>query len=240
MERERIAVEPLYGSWIVACTAGEMLGFGAAALWAWLALRLFGTDPVSLEARAGVLALMVLAGVCEGAVLAVLQWSVLRRLFPTLPLPPWIGATVFVAALGWFVGMLPSTLAAASATSSDGVEPSMLLMLLGAAMFGAVAGCAFGFAQWLVLRRHTRRAASWIWANALGWALGLPWSYVAGSAASVSESVPISVLIGALAGALMGASVALVTAQALRHMRAVCVARTLGMPHFRRDPAGPI
>jgi hypothetical protein len=53
-------------TWLSACTFGELLGFGAAALWAFIALRLFGMDPSTREARTGVLTLMVLAGVFEG------------------------------------------------------------------------------------------------------------------------------------------------------------------------------
>ena len=69
---------------------------------------------------------------------------------------------------------------------------------------------------------------------------GLAWSYLAGSAASVGESLARALVIGAIAGALMGASVSVVTAQALRRMRAVCVVRVLGVPQLRQDRARPI
>lgn len=204
-----------FAKWLAACTAGELLGFGAAALWAWLALELFGTDPVSWSARAAVLALMVIAGVVEGAVLGGLQWAVLRRKFPSLRARSWLGATILVAALGWFLGMLPSTLMAPGPSGGVSIEPPWLLVLVGAAVFGAIAGTAFGWAQWLVLRRHARDARRWISANALGWALGLPWTYVAGSTADLSASVSFAILASTIAGALMGASVAVATGRAL-------------------------
>lgn len=201
--------------WLAACTAGELLGFGAAALFAWLAFRLFGAEPVALHARIGVLVLMVLAGVVEGTVLGSFQFWVLRSRFPALAARSWIGATAAVAALGWFLGMLPPTFIVHDAEQAQLAEPPLWLVLVAAAVFGALAGAAFGFAQWLVLRHHARDATRWIWANALGWALGLPFSYLAGDTADISKSFPLAVLIGTLAGALMGACVAFVTGRAL-------------------------
>jgi hypothetical protein len=209
-------------SWIAACTAGEVLGFGAAALWALLALQLFGLDPVSTAARAGVLGLMVLAGLFEGLVLGSLQWLALRRRFRRLRASHWIGATAAMAALGWFLGMLPVTLSEpAPAGAQAAWEPPMVLILAGAAGFGAAIGAAFGFAQWLVLRQHAHGATRWIAANALGWALGLPWAFVAGNLGDLTRSVPLAVALGAMAGLLMGLSVAVVTGLALRRIRPI-------------------
>jgi hypothetical protein len=93
-------------------------------------------------------------------------------------------------------------------------EPPLPLVLAGAALFGALAGAGFGAAQWTALRHHTPDARRWIGANALGWAIGLPWSYLAG--ASIDGSSPAQALaIAALAGAAMGLSVAVVTGVAL-------------------------
>lgn len=146
---------PLFRRWFVACTAGELLGFGAAALWARLAYRL-------------------------------------------------VGDTTFLSP---------------SANGAPSSEPALPIVLAGSVVFGALAGAAFGFAQWLVLRRHAADARRWITANAVGWALGLPWAFLAGDLADVRQSVSIAVAIGVLAGMLMGASVALATGHALVHMR---------------------
>jgi hypothetical protein len=168
-----------------------------------------------------VLTLMVLAGVFEGAVLGGLQWLVLRRAFATLRARSWLGATIAVAAAGWFVGMLPSTLMQPAATSDSPWEPPLLVVLAGAVVFGAMAGAIFGFAQWLVLRRHATNARQWIAANSIGWAIGLPWSFLAGSVADISISVTRAVVIAIIAGGLMGASVAVPTGFALKRMTAL-------------------
>jgi hypothetical protein len=56
--------EPSLLGWVAACTAAELLGFAGAALWAWLALSLFGVEPASWAAR-----LSVLCGVLAGALM---------------------------------------------------------------------------------------------------------------------------------------------------------------------------
>ena len=58
-----------FSTWLIACSAGEFVGFGAAAVWAFVAFASFGVDPPTIGGRLGVLGLMVLAGLCEGAVL---------------------------------------------------------------------------------------------------------------------------------------------------------------------------
>jgi len=68
--------------------------------------------------------LMVLAGAFEGTVLGILQWPALTRAFKALPARDWISATIAIAATGWLVGMLPSTLMQPTAAGSNSVwEP---------------------------------------------------------------------------------------------------------------------
>jgi hypothetical protein len=210
-----------FATWLIACSTGEFVGFGAAAFWAFVAFAALGVDPPTIEARLGVLGLMVLAGLCEGAALGYLQWGALRRTYLSLRRFDWMRATMIIAAAGWFLGMLPSTLLTGPADSDVGAavwEPAMSLVLSGAALFGGIAGAAFGWAQWRVLRFHADQAYLWIYANAIGWAIGLPWSYLAGGLADVSSSVARMLLVGATAGALMGLSVAVPTGLALRRM----------------------
>jgi hypothetical protein len=209
--------------WLLGCTVGELLGFACAALWAWAAYLLFGADPSSVGARAAVLALMVLAGVTEGAVLGALQWRVLREVFPTLSAARFVGATIGVAALGWFFGMLPSTLSAPAPQAAAG-EPPLWVVLGAAAMLGALAGALFGWAQGRALRAHVSTVRPWVIGNALGWMLGLPFSFVAASVVDVGRSVSLAVLAGGAGGALMGASVALMTGRAALTMRAQTLA----------------
>jgi hypothetical protein len=221
MDMHELMMRAPFATWLIACSAGEFVGFGAAALWAFVAFASFGVDPPTIEGRLGVLALMVLAGLCEGAVLGYLQWAALRRAYLSLRPFDWMRATMIVAAAGWFLGMLPSTFLSASGdtdVAAAASEPAMSFVLSGAALFGGIAGAAFGWAQWRVLRLHANQAYLWIYANAIGWTIGLPWSYLAGSLADVSSSVARMVVVGAIAGALMGLSVAVPTGLALRRM----------------------
>jgi hypothetical protein len=51
-----------FATWHIAFSAGEFVGFGAAASWAFVAFTLFGVDPPTTAGRLGVLGLMMLAG----------------------------------------------------------------------------------------------------------------------------------------------------------------------------------
>jgi hypothetical protein len=206
-----------WARWLAACTLGELVGFGAAALFALGALTTVGLDPVTPFERAGLVAWMALAGVFEGAVLGTMQWLALRRIFPRLSARGFVGATVTVAALGWTLGMLPAALAPPD-SSAGPAEPSFFFVIAASVVFGAMAGALFGFAQWLAVRSHARSASRWIGANALGWALGLPWSFAAGALGDLGVSVPLAVAIAVAGGALMGASVAVATGLALRRI----------------------
>lgn len=186
---------------------------------------------------------MVLAGLCEGAVLGYLQWGALRRTYLSLRASDCMRATMIVAAAGWFLGMLPSTfLTGPSDPNLGGTawEPPVAVVLSGAAVFGGIAGAAFGWAQWRVLRLHADRAYLWIWTNAIGWAMGLPWSYLAGSLADVSRSVASMIVVGAIAGALMGLSVAVPTGLALRRMPPRLAASGVQVSRRNRATGSPI
>jgi hypothetical protein len=205
----------LLPAWLVGCTAGELLGFGATALVALLGIVALGR-PTTTLGRLAALVVMTCAGTVEGATLGYFQWRVLRRAVPDLRARAWIGATALVAAGGWFLGMLGPLLAhllggAARATSAPAPRVSMAAYMALAAVFGLVAGALFGLAQWRVLRRHVRPTRGWVAANALGWALGLPWAYVAGRLGTGAGHV-VETMGLALAGAVaMGLAVALVT-----------------------------
>lgn len=98
-------------------------------------------DAVQLAA----LGAMVAAGVLEGTVLGLLQWRVLRRRFTRLEAASWVGATIAVAAFGWLIGGLPSTLAnsPAAAAASDpvpGFSPVVIVALAAGLSVGAVTG----------------------------------------------------------------------------------------------------
>lgn len=80
-------------------------------------------------------------------------------------------------------------------------------------LFGAAVGALLGLAQGLVLRPHVARWPAWIWTNALGWGLGLPFTFLA--ARTVPTSPTDAALSGAWAGLAMGLCVGVVTSLAL-------------------------
>lgn len=131
-----------YRRWIVACAAGEFVGIGAAAGVA-LAIDALIGEPQSLGGRLLTLATFAAVGAVEGTALAGFQWRVLRARVPRLCAGEWVGATVVVAVAGWIVGM--SLFIGHEATVQE--EPSLVAVLLMAAMAGAGAGLCFGVAQ---------------------------------------------------------------------------------------------
>ena len=166
----------LWLRWVLANCVGEAVGLGATAL--------AGVGLVTtLGAQRGVVANLLLAGSAilagtflEGTVVGTAQWLVLRRPLPETRWRAWVLATAAGAFLAWTLGMIPSTLInvrtdAGTQTPVD--EPSAAVIYGLAFLMGLLLGPVLGFAQWLVLRRHVRRASLWMPANALAWALGM-------------------------------------------------------------------
>jgi hypothetical protein len=199
--------------WILACGLGELLGLSAAAVALWANAR--AGEPESAMEKAVVLLSAIGAGVLEGAITGTLQWLVLRRRYADLRGGAWVGATIAVATLGWAAGMsVPLFLVAPDAGSPPPAEPSLAFIIAFACLFGAIAGALFGGAQAAALAPHVRRVWPWIAGNAVGFALGLPFTYVAGGV--LSESPLMIALVGGGSGLAMGLAVALSTAVALR------------------------
>jgi hypothetical protein len=94
----------------------------------------------------------------------------------------WIVANGWSEAVGlgttFLVGRAAASTIMAFASADQGRtppgEPPALVQYGLAAVLGLVAGPVLGSAQWLVLRRHRRRAGLWLWANACAWAVGMP------------------------------------------------------------------
>lgn len=210
-----VDARPLRARWVLSCAAGEVIGITAAAAIAVGGRVLLG-EPHDAATAAVVVAAAVAGGVVEGLAVGLLQWRVLRRVVPAITARAWAGVTVAVAATFWFLGTLPSTIvglgaASTTAAQSTGAEPPVILVVAGGVAGGAVAGAAFGLAQWAVLRRHARPAGGWIWTNALGWAAALGWIMLAATLPTESTPLPVVVAGGALGGLAAGISVGIAT-----------------------------
>jgi hypothetical protein len=186
-----------YRRWVRATTIGELAGFTIPAL-VGAVVAVVGTQP------AAALAMLVLAGTGEGAVLGWAQSRALRRDLPRLSARSWVTATAAGAALAWAIGMVPSTFYDTLSTL-----PAPVLAAL-AVPAGLALLATIGVAQWTVLRRHVARAGVWVAANALGWLAGLVVVFAAIGVAPAGSPVLV-VLCGVLGGLGMGLTMALVT-----------------------------
>jgi hypothetical protein len=205
------SVRALLPRWIAMCTMGELAGF---ALGGAIGYAVFTSipDPTSLPLAAALLGGCALAGIVEGATLGAAQWWVLRKRYPTLRLASWAGVTALAAAICWALGGLPSTLislfgAPSQGSSGPSDDPSWAAVMLVSMAGGALLGAFLGFVQSRVLRRHADGAGWWIAASSVGWALALPWSFLAGSSAAGASSFQSAIAISAAAGLLMGATI---------------------------------
>jgi deazaflavin-dependent oxidoreductase (nitroreductase family) len=201
----------LWLRWVLANSFAETVGLGAA-FGIGAILFPYLSAPGILTALATV-AVAVLAGtLIEGTVVGSAQWLVLRRPLPGMRWRAWVLATAAGAFIAWTSGMLPTTLLSAGSDESGGStpsEPSEAMVYALAALMGLVAGTILGTPQWLVLRRHVRRAAWWIGANALAWVPGMILAFVAAdfifSAGSGVATVVLAIVTLAAIGGIVGA-----------------------------------
>ena len=203
----------LWISWVLANSLAEAVGLGAA-FGIGVSLSPYLQAPGALVALATV-AVAVLSGtLIEGTVVGTAQWLVLRRSLPDMKWQAWFLATAAGAFVAWTLGMLPGALlnAGADAGSPAPSEPNAAIVYSLAALMGLVAGTILATPQWLVLRRHVRRAALWVPANALAWVPGMVMAFVAadfifstsGGVSAVALAVVSLAAIGAVVGAIHG------------------------------------
>ena len=204
----------LWLRWVIANSVAELVGLGAAFSLLALGLSRIGDGPgagrVSLS-----FVLAIATGAIEATVVGLAQAWAMRPWFPAIRRWAWWRATLIGALVAYALGYLPSTLMslgeAPSATLAS--EPPQWIVLLLAGALGAVAGAILSFAQWLELRRHITRAASWIPANMVAWLVGMPiifWGIdlaqqVQSPAQAVLVMAGILLLTGAVVGAVHGA-----------------------------------
>ena len=235
----------LWRRWVLANTAGEVVGLGGtAALGAALILGLGMTaGVVAALAAAGV---MIFAGtLLEGVVVGTAQWLALRGTLPALPRRSWVGATALGAGVAWTLGMVPSTALSLGAEerADDVAEPRALVVYGLAVLMGLVLGPILGLPQWRILRRHLPRAGWWIAANAVAWAAGMPVIFAGMDVVAASggpERFVAAVITLAIAGAIVGAIHGLALVRLLRMRRLATEAApprqlTRDLPRSTRD-----
>ncbi|HEX6343256.1 hypothetical protein [Umezawaea sp.] len=183
-------------SWFRWVTAGEFVGFvlpavaGAVAPWP---------------------AVLVLAGVVEGAVLGWAQARVLPRVLPGLPGLQWIATTAAAAGFAWTVAMM------ATANGERLASLPAVVLLPVAAVLGMAVLLSIGTAQWLVLRYHVQNAHRWVWATGVAWGMALL-VFLVVTIPLWQPGLALRVLIGVLGGLLMAATMALITGTALARL----------------------
>jgi hypothetical protein len=199
----------LWLRWITANALSELIGLGAT--FATIGLLLSRIDTSEMTGILLSFALTVLSGAIEATIVSLAQWWAMHPWFPMIRRFVWWRATLVGALLGYVLGYLPSTLMSMgdAAAQTSQAEPPQWLTLLLAAGLGAVAGAVLSFAQWLVLRRHVRRAGLWIPANMLAWAFGMPVIFfcmdLAFKMAEIWQSVLVIGVALLVAGLIVGA-----------------------------------
>ncbi|TAK38637.1 MAG: hypothetical protein EPO28_10930 [Saprospiraceae bacterium] len=198
--------------WTTACAVGELLGMGAVALIA-LSYNRWAGEPLTAGSKALNLLVMVFAGAIEGFVLGFWQWRVLRLKFPIIPAKEWIGYTMAVAMLGWFLGMLPSLLLTLgnAPVPPEEVEPPLVLILAGAMALGLFLGAMFGLFQWFAFHKYARESIQWVTGNSLGWGLGMMFIFAAAAWPDAASPLFTVILAGMAGGSLAGLSVGAIT-----------------------------
>jgi len=190
----------LFFLWALATTLGELIGFAIPSVLGVIAV---------IFAPKLLFAMMILAGVGEGAVLGFAQSLVLKRYLKNISQPQWIFATAAAAALAWIIGMLPSTLI------DNNVILSPTIIITGGILLAILFLLSMGFAQWLVLRKQVKKAGWWILANAIAWPLGVATSIGILALVPDQSSTIVWITVGILSGVMMGAVVGVITGIAL-------------------------
>ena len=119
--------------------------------------------PFVTSLRAG-----ISGGTVAGWFVTLCQWLILRRRLTAIN--GWVWVTLAWTA-GWASGWVAvDTFSALSAPYSRGMPLTAVGMPL-TVVIGVMAGALVGLAQWVILRRHVKRAGWWIAATAGSWGL---------------------------------------------------------------------
>ncbi|MGI9545447.1 MAG: hypothetical protein ACR2MX_19455 [Cyclobacteriaceae bacterium] len=213
----------LWRRWTLNCGLAEFFGIGLAAMIALLHREIMGEPQLTSEYIINML-FMLVAGLIEGTIVGYFQWRVLKLKFGAIPKSRWIFLTAFGAVIAWFLGMLPSMFLSQSSSKSmptDVTPPLVVIVLLGG-MMGAALGALWGGIQWVELRKHVKWAKQWIWANTLGWFVGLAIIMLAATLPNDSTPWQTIVMLGVSSGLLAGISVGAITGWFLIRLEPNC------------------
>ncbi len=201
-----------YRRWVIANGWAEGAGLGTTLVLGWLAAPVLDSGKSAPVIIGGALLAVVIGTLLEGVVVGFAQEGVLRSWVVRLPRWRWVVATAVGAAAAWLLGMIPSTLMALSsppAQPTEASEPSQVVQYGFAVVMGLVLGLILGTAQWTILRRYSRNAGRWLWANAAAWGLGMPLVFfgmnIVPWSGSVAAIVPVIVAVCGAVGLVVGA-----------------------------------
>jgi hypothetical protein len=207
--------------WTFFCAFGELSGIAIAGTIAFFVNTAVG-EPQTLVQKLAVLISMLVAGAIEGSLLGWFQWKILKEI-TKIRKAEWMRATILVAVLGWFRGMLPSLFfvppAGPEGSVGSGLFDDPLVFAAMCIGSGLVLGAIFGTFQYFVLRKYMSNAAWWILANALGWGVGLGWIYAGASLPDEQSGLVLNIVAGASGGILAGLSVGVITGLFLRKLK---------------------
>lgn len=191
---------PSVARWVALCAAAEAVGMSAAAA-ASRAGHTLADRPGPWGGAGVALAVVVAAGLVEGAALGSVQaWS-LGRWLSSLQRGRYALVTLAVAGLGWAGASAPAVLSG----DGGGSGPPLPLVLAGAAGLGLVMGPVLGSAQAVVLRGATSHPWRWIGANTVAWPPAMVLIFLGATAPEEDWPVARLLLDGALTGLVAGA-----------------------------------
>ena len=194
----------LHYRWIGVNALGELFGLGltlGAGFSIIASLDVGGVGGILL-----VFGVAVFSGTIETVIVSLLQWWAMHPWFPAISRLRWFLGTLGGALTAYVLGYLPSTLmdlsqASAPVEQAPVAEPPQWLVLLLAALLGAVAGAVLSFAQWLAMRGSVKGAKIWIPANMLAWLFGMPLIFFGMDIANRGQ--PLWQSLGIMAGVLL-------------------------------------
>jgi len=186
--------EGFFRRWVGCTVAGQVAGFTVAA-------ALAATQDVW---RMSDYALVLGAAALEGALVGRGQAIAMTRLqLPSRVVRLWPLATSIAAVVAWSIGLIPSYVQRISLPSGVAWPSAVVLALV--LLF------SIPTAQFLLLRTVLPTAGQWIRFNAVGWLLGISWTFAPERLIKPDTPVVSEIGVFAIAGALMATTVAIVT-----------------------------